>query len=255
MNTAPNNQPAPEAGKKPPIKAAAAPEKKQKRTNAYLNQEQQALVEKTKYICYQAQIPGHTASLTAKGIPPEFITDLLRDCLAASSRGGEAANHAGNRSAATTTGKTLRRTLLASLRDLQDAARQEHQQTAPDKLRAYLIGQKINASREVLADSAQVILQKTGQERPSDVDTTLLIRVQDELTAFTGTKVAQTNEAGLARGLLAQRNRLVKSIQSRCQQVQMAANRAWPHTNADNAGFRGKFRLPARRSYQPKTLK
>lgn len=79
--------------------------------------------------------------------------------------------------------------------------------------------------------------------------------MQSELTAVTGQQQTQQDGKLAARSLRTQRDSKVESLRRRAREIQLAADRAFPHTSADHAPARVKFFLPPRRPFAPKPRK
>jgi hypothetical protein len=223
--------------------------KPKRRSSSELNLGQVRLVQRAKQVCLAAQKPDYAATLQAKGISAQFVTSLLEDIDAAERKCSQAVQCTTTKESATRSGQATEQTLVRSLRDLQTAARQLHQHSAPEKLQDYLIGERITDSKEVLDQSAQTIISKANEERPPGVDTQVIQQVEAQRQAYAQARQTQATEQSRAQTERATRDALVDSIRQRCQQSQFAADRAWPVGHPAQAGVRREFRLPATRPY------
>lgn len=255
MSTESNAQPAPAPApeEKPANEAKPEVVKKKKKRHAptQVNLQQGRQVEGVKQKCLTSQKPVYAPMLAEKGIAPLFVVTLLADIAALAGTKSSAIQHTTNAEGCTQCAVTAEETLTRSLRDLQGAGRQLHQHTNPEKLKDYLIGHPITQSRDVLDESASVILVKAGAERPPGVNTDVLTRVAEELTAFNATAQSQKTEQSAAQNTRLDRDAAVKSIVQRGQQLLIAADRAWPFDRPENAAARREFGLPATRPYVP----
>lgn len=252
----PQPAPAPEnTGGNTPPELSIVPPPTTKRSPGQLNKSQAREVEGVAALARAAQQREAAAQLQAKGLDPAFVAALLNDCTAATGKGTVAMDHDTNSEVSTREAEAARKTLVDSLCDLQSAGRQLHQHTSPEKLKDYLVGDNLTQSQEILAQSAQTIVNKANAERPPSVDTDVIVRVQGEIGKVSQAKQEQEGESATAQTMRAERDALVEAIKQRGQQIKLGADRAWPPGNPANAGMRRKFRLPANRRYAPRTKK
>jgi hypothetical protein len=139
--------------------------------------------------------------------------------------------------------------LVGSLRRIQTAARQEYLHNDPLKLKEYLVGEDINASRPVLEQSSQTLLDKAEAERPAGLDTTFLQQVEGQRTDYVNCDAVQAGEISDAQQDRAKRQALIDSIKQRRQKIQLAAEFLWPSADPAYAAPRREFRLPPDRPY------
>ncbi len=253
-NSNARSSPAPDAGSNhssPDLSVVPPP--LAKRSPSDLNQAQVREVQRIILVCLAAQKPAYASALEAKGITAAFVVALLASARGLVGTECEVLDHESNSEVATHGGMLAKKTLITSLRGLQSAGRQLHLHTSPEKLKDYLVGNNITSSRAILDTSAQVIVGKANAERPPGVDTTLILRVQGEIATFTGANEAQGDEQVEAQDLRGERNTTVKSVKAGGQIILIAADRAWPSSDRQNAGVRRKFHLPAHRTYAPRT--
>ena len=249
-------QPTPDAGANPQpgTNAASGPQPEQPgREKSKLDAQQSADIKQVVLRCLAAQKPDYAGPLEAKGIAPAFVTALLGRARAISNTDDDTLDHASDSQVATRTGQDAVRTLVTSLRDLQSSGRQLHQETHPEKLKDYLIGENITSSRAVLDRSAQTIINKSNDERGPGVNTDVIVRVQGELGAIGSANQTQEDERLTAQQMRLQTASEVGAIKADCRKILFAADRAWPHTNPANAAVRAKFQLPGNRTYAPRT--
>ena len=253
-NSNAQSSPAPDAGVNNSTPSlSVVPPPKPKRSPSDLNQAQVREVKRIILVCLAAQKPAYANALGAKGITPAFVVALLASAHGLVGTECEVLDHESNSEVATHDGLSAKKILITSLRDLQSAGRQLHQHASPEKLKDYLVGNNITKSRAILDTAAQVIVGKANAERPPGVDTTLILRVQGELVAFTGANESQGDEQLEAQDLRTERNATVKAVKADGQLILIAADRVWPSSNRSHAGVRRKFQLPANRPYVPRT--
>ena len=256
MNTSSNAVPSPESGTPTSTNPPAAPAlsvvpepKPRPARRSIWNQEQLREITIATDVVAAAQKTIRVAPLKTRKILPAFVTQLADDANTACQLNTTvlASDVGGLR--ATQQGADCEQKLIGSLRRIQTAARQEYKHTDPLKLKEYLIGQDIAASRPVLEQSALTLLDKAGTERPAGLDTEFLVRVEAERAAYTGTDARQTDENSEAQQERVQRQTLIDSIKQRRQTIQLAAEFLWPSTDPANAPTRREFGLPPTQPY------
>ena len=247
------SQPSPNPGATPESNPSATPEAPARRSPGQLDAEQSKEIKQVISRCLAAQKPAYAGKLASEGITAAFVTALLARARAISGTDDETLDHASDSQVATRTGRGAKKTLITSLRGLQQSGRQLHQETNPEKLKDYLIGQSITSSRAILDRSAQTIINKSEAERGPGVNTEVIVRVQGELAAIGTANEMQQDERLAAQEMRQQTANVVESIKGDCRKILFAADRAWPQTNAASAPARGKFQLPRHRTYAPRT--
>jgi hypothetical protein len=251
MNTRTNLAPAlapTEATANPQPQLAVVPPAKPARSPLALNKRQTEQLLLAELICHVAQVPEYAARLGDFRIPAAMVADLLADAATARSQSTSAVQHTGERMAATSGGGTKGTTLVRSLRQIQASARALHQQSSPERLHEYLVGDRIGQSRPILEQASQTILAKASTERPPGVDTDFIQRVQDQRAEYVASQAPQQASEAQGMAARAKRDALVRSINTRRRQIQLAANAAWPPGVPANVEVRTRFRLPPNRS-------
>jgi hypothetical protein len=250
MSKALNIQPAlaPSAGTNSTPNLTALPAPKRPRSPSDLNRCQVRELNKAEQIGLAAQKPAYAPSLSARDIPAPFVTQLLADIAAARTKSNAAVQATSSTTTAVKGGVSARATLLKGLRVVQSSARQLHRHTDPERLQDYFVGERLVSSRAMLEQTSQGIIAKADQERPPGVDTNFITRLQGDRTAYVQSAVTKAGARALAKTERAQRDAMVESIKQRRLQIQFAADGAWPWRAPGNAGARGEFHLPAKRT-------
>jgi hypothetical protein len=210
---------------------------------------QQREISRTLQICAAAKKPEHAAALAANKVPAEFVTQLENDAKAAQQKSEAALQCTTARQGATVEVSEAKEKLVASLRGIQSAARNEHMLTNPERVKNYLVGQDIAASRVALESASETILNAANAERPGSVNTEFIQRVQDEHAAYLAAHGKQQADKGDAKQERAQRDQMVASIVARRKKIQYAADTAWPPGQSGSAKARVEFQLPAKRPF------
>jgi hypothetical protein len=233
---------------------ADAPEPPQ--TRGYFNQAQLNDIAEAATILAAARMADHAPALATEEIPPEYVTglaDLLRqarDKITETGQGGDAKQTATLR----LTGKA--RILYTALQGIQSAAKQKKRMADEDddpattfSTAGYLIGARLNPSRELFIQNADALIAKAKADALPGYTAARIATVADALAAY-----EQSNEDRLgviedsAEDRIA-RDKLVKKINSRRYAIQNAADRAYPYWNDDFDPARRSFLLPLDRPF------
>lgn len=115
-------------------------------------------------------------------------------------------------------------------------------------LDGYLIGERLNISRaDLLQKAAALIGKATADQLPGYDDAAEIKKVQDALDAYRGSQSESDSADSDQVGDTANRDKLIKTINTRRSAIQHAADALWPYTDEANAGQRKAFELPANR--------
>lgn len=243
----PNPAPPPDLQVVPPPPAAAEPEKK--RHPGRLNKKQQAQITKAEILIPVARKPEYAPALAARNIPASFLVALEGKITLARRDSTTAVNCTAAGKGCTVDEAQAEQALMESLRDFQGAARLKYRRTDPEHLESYMIGQPINQSRPLLEQSGEIIIDNTNTDRPAPVDTTMILAAEAKLQAYKDSKQPQRDEKAAASGARQARDAQVASIAADRQQIQLAADNAWPWTNPANRKARMEFGLPLNQPY------
>lgn len=190
----------------------------------------------------------YQAQLVDEGIEVADVNALVADTVLTRRRARSAVSHTKAKEGATGRLGSTRRELMRELRRAQAKAKNAYQFSSPGKLADYHVGEPINTSRPLLEQTSQDIIDQTNTDRPSNVDTNFINRMQNARTAWINARNAQTNEKSDAKTVRSQRDAEVASITDRRIQIQLAADAHWPAGVAANAGIRGEFLLEPNRA-------
>jgi hypothetical protein len=200
-------------------------------------------------VCAAAQNPVYAPRLADKGIEATFVSALAEEILAAGEQARLAVQSSNARKGATAAEAAAAEALIASLRDLQQAARTQHLPDHPEKLGDYYVGRDLGRSRPLLTTYAEHIANTANQERPPGVDTTVITRVAAQRQAFVEAAAKQADESGKGQQARAQFKEMLASITARRKKIQYAADRAFPPRDAAQVEARAAFKLPLNRRY------
>lgn len=233
----------------PPQLAVVEPPVEKRRSPSTLNQGQVKQAERGRQVCRSAAKPDRAPALLLKGITAAFVALLDAKLKILRQKSSSAVDYTVDKESATLTEDYARTVLLGDLRDLQGAAKQAFEKTNPLKLKEYLVGERIEQSRAVLEESAEIIIAKANNDRPAGVDTNFITKSQGDLAVYNQEQTKQESDQSSAQGMRSQRNGLLAEIMADCRTIQIAADRAWPFSNKANAGIRKEFLLPLSRPF------
>ena len=252
MNEESNAVPQPDAsaGENSQSTPSVVPEPTSKRRSpSTLNLRQQREISRTLQIGKVAQKAEYAGVLGQNKITALFVTTLINDATATRERSDSAVEATTAKEGCTAQESDTKGTLVASLRTIQSAARNDFMDTDPVKVKNYLVGEDITASRVALEGGSQMIIDVADAQRPGSIDTNFLVRVTDERTAYVDAHADQQSEVGTARQERQLRDDAVASIVARRKKLQYAADTAWPHTTPGTGKARVEFQLPKDRPF------
>jgi hypothetical protein len=224
-------------------------ESKKRRSPSALNQAQVQTVNHYKTVVVSAQDPELAPALAQQGISAEFVTALLTRIDSTLECGCKAVVHSDSKEGATLNTQDAAQELVNELRTAQAKARQAYFHSDPTKLKDYFIGERVDANRGTLDQTAKGIVTRLNEERPAGVKTEFITRVEDKRQAFTEEAGKQSAAGGKAMTERERRNDAVESIKRDGQQIQFAADAAWPPHVPGNRGIRRRFHLPLTRPF------
>ncbi len=248
-SSAAESLPAPESGANNQPNLTIVPPPKPKRTIFALNKQQQGEVTRTLAICTVSKLPGYAATLDANKITAAFVTALETDARTAQQKSESAWNCTKAKEGATAAEAETKRILLKSLRSIQAAARNEYQETDPEKVGMYLVGQNITESRVKLEASAQAIINRAVVDLPGGITPQFVGATATQLESYVAANASQQSELGQGKQDRAQRNELVLSVIARLKKIQYAADTAWPPRQPGSGKARVEFQLPSKRAF------
>ena len=238
------------AGATNPNLSVVPPEKK-RRSPSQLNQAQALAVGRFTLILLAALKPAHYSVLVGYGIEEQFLFTLRTDIEALLGKANSAASFTSQKEGDTITGHDAVKTLMKGLRKVQALARRKYQHSDPAKLPEFGIGTRMDESRGVLDQCAEGVIAKADAERFPGIDTTFIDKLKADRLACTTSNSDQSSDQGSAKTERELRDAQFKSVKDRAEQIQFAADAAWPPKTPGSGGFRRKFLLPLNRPYVP----
>ena len=228
---------------------SVVPPPKPKFTRSDLNRRDRASLSLALELHAAAVSAEFSLLLTEKGIDPPFLAAFLTDINLAGATSDSAVECTNARKAATAAEETKEKKLVASLRELQQAARVEFLPEQPDRLADYHVNQRLDQSRSQLEAYSRHIIDQSDEERPAGVNTDMITRVDGERADFVGEESVQSTELGKGKQDRASVKVLLKSIIARRKKIQRAADLIWAPGKATSELARTKFKLPKSRRY------
>jgi hypothetical protein len=221
-----------------------------RRSPSTLNLEIEAKLQDAADVCTAAQKPERVGPLASKEIDQAFVTELSNEIIAAGEKARKAAACTSDRKDGVQTGGAAEEKLVASLREIQKAARQKHLPDHPAKLEKYHIGEEIAQSKTTLESCARDIIGQANEERPPGINTEVILRVEGEKTECETAKAMPGQKQAEGEQLRQEVEQMLKSsIIPRRKKIQYAADGLWPHGKPENVQTRKDFNLPANRPY------
>jgi hypothetical protein len=218
-----------------------------KKTPGLLNKRHAQALTKAESISLAAQHEDHAPALAARDISADFVTKLLSDADAARDKAAEAVASTTARIAATADEKKAANGLIASLREVQKAAKQRYLRTNRIALKDYLVGKNLNGSRANLEQTSQTIINKAAEDTLPGITSAKVKSLRTARQAWIDANTAKAESRSSAVTDRVELNDMLKSIEDRKLAIQLAADAEWPHTGDENVGIRGKFGLTAKR--------
>ena len=232
---------------------APAPAPKPKHEHGSLNKAQSEHLAKAEQIFIAAQKADRPATLAARDIGPDSVTQALADIDAARAKSAEAVADTTGTRTATVAEDTSEKSLIVAMQEVQAAAKQKYARTQPEKLQDYYVGKKLIGNRALLEQYSLGIISKLGNDPlpgiTPDKQTNLKV-LRDAYIATNTTQTGSQSDATTARAAL---DTMVKAITDKRISVQYAADAEWPYTDKANAGIRREFFLPVDRPFNVKT--
>ncbi len=223
--------------------------KKKRRAPSALNQAQVEAVTKAEQVCLAGQKPAHAAKLAARDISAEFVEQILTDIVAARDTSAGARQSTTGKTTAGVTEDEAEKDLLKALQEVQAAAKQKYSRTTPTMLKDYAVGERLNASRPILEQLSQAIINKLGSDTLPGITPVKVTNLKTLRKAYMDANVVQGGQQQEATGGRKTLAAQVQSITDRRIQIQYAAEAEWPHTDQANAGIRRAFFLPVNKPF------
>ena len=220
-----------------------------KRTRGKFSRRDATLISEAKEICVAAKKPQYAAALTLKKVPPAFVTGLEDLITQAGGHTEAAVNADENRMGDTREKSDARQDLIQNLQSIQAAARLEFLPEQPEKLHVYGTTEDLDASKPVLEQSSQAMINKATQERPGNLDTAFIVETQAKRDKFVSKDGEQSAEVSKGKQERRSLKSMLRTIVARRKKIQYAADLLWPHYQTGSAQARSDFKLPLDRPY------
>ena len=207
---------------------------------------------KAEQIALQAQVLAHVQPLSDNGAPPTVAVEILALVEQARGRGDDAVEDTVGKEGATDEETAIAKALVDLLQDIQTAAKLKFRSTDKKRLKLYRIGSKarLDQSRPDLEANTKTILDLADVDDLSNVGPAKIASGRALLAQYKQKKVTQTNAQGDASTDRIDVKTLRALLNSKRGDIQLAADRAWPHTKPASAPFRRKFQIPIRMRYK-----
>ncbi|MEY4384818.1 MAG: hypothetical protein RLY20_101 [Verrucomicrobiota bacterium] len=224
-----------------------APVAKKKSPRGMFNQAQLRNLAKADTVATAAKKDAHKASIAARDISDAFVATFVDDIAAARAKANTAVDETMAAKAATKEEKDGDRKLIAGLKEVQKAVKQKYGRGNRAVLEAYFVGKKLNGSRPNLLQTSQSIIDKVATETLPGITAAKKTRLKAARQIWIDANTKQADARFAAYTARREFKTLLKSIDERRLAIQTAVDAEWPHTDAENAGTRKDFALPADR--------
>ena len=232
--------------------AVAAPvaQPKRKRSRGLLNKVHLRKLTKAETVAQSAQNADYSAPLAAREISADYVTELVNDTDEARGKAADAVRHSTAAQSATANEGTAGHTLVASLQEVQKAAKQKYARTNRIALTDYFVGKKLNGNRPNLLQTSQTILDNLGTDTLPGITAAKMKKLSTLRQGWITAKATQSDGISAAQRARAEFKTMLKSIEDRTVAIQLAADAEWPHTDEANAAVRKEFGLSPRKPFQ-----
>ncbi len=231
--------------------AVAAPvtEPKRKLVRGQLNKAHLRKLTKAEGVAQAAKKSDYSTHLATREITPEYVSDFSDDTDAARIKAAEAVQFSTASKTATADEFKAAHILLASLKEVQKAAKQKYARTNRIVLADYFVGKKLNGNRANLLQTSQTILNKAGIDTLPGITNAKVIELKDLRAAWITSNNIQKTNVSAAQSARAELKTMLKSIEDRKVAIQLAADAEWPHADESNAAVRREFGLSPRKPF------
>lgn len=221
------------------------------RARGFFNKAQLGDVQLGEDILAAASDPLHVTALSEEEITTVVLDlfdsklDLAREKIAISGQNLE------DKKADTLLAVGTARKLVTALKGIQSAAKQRERLEAVDgdpatnfKATGYLIGKRLDISREKLVQNAVALIVKATAEPLPGHNAAKIAIIQAKLEAYQGSEHDQTDGIEESSDERIARDKIIADINNLRSAVQHAADRIYPYSEEENAPARATFKLP-----------
>ena len=233
-----------------PTPAPQPPAEKTRAPRGLINQKLLDALDKAGLISLAATKPDYAPLLARRDITGEFLTDFQSDITACKARIGKAIDFTSDIRDATEAEAKAQAKLIASLKEVQAAAKQKYSRSAPAQMKDYYVGEKLDASRAALVQAADSVAEKFKTDTLPGIDAAKIANLKILRDAYIAANAAQSDAQSKASRERGSIEADVKSITDRRVQIQLAADAEWPASNSSSAPVRREFQLPPDRPFK-----
>lgn len=220
---------------------------KTNRKPGLVNQRQARLLARAEQAAAAAQHPDRVTSMTARGIPVELTEAVIGDVNAARDKVALIVSSTTARTMATAAEERSAEALLDGLREVQKAAKQKYARSNRLALADYFVGKHLNGNRPNLLQTSQAVLDKLAEDTLPGFAAAKIKKLKDARKAWVDANAEQLAHASAATTARAELRTMLKSIEDRRLEIQLAADAEWPHTDDEHAGIRREFAMAPKR--------
>lgn len=224
-----------------------APETKTKKSRSPINQAHARELAKAEAVAHAASNEDRAAPLAARDIDEDYVTAMFTEVGNARDKAAEVVIQHSAQREATAAETAAERGLIATLQEVQKAAKQKYARSNRAALAAYFVGKKLNGNEPNLAQTSQTILEKLATDKLPGITPAKVKAVEAARTKWQAATETQTHTQSAALGARAEFKTLLRNVSDRRVAIQLAADAEWPHTEAEHNGVRKEFALPSRK--------
>ena len=249
-----NTNNAPSASNATPTPAPApapTPPDKPKRERGQIDQAALDAIQMTEEIMNAALKDGRGPILTKKGYDLTKLATIATEITADRKLAGKAVLKTTDRKKATGTETERRKALLDLMKDARKAAKQKVEAGEANQilLEHYVLTSKISNNRTLLEQAANDFIANAEEDRLPGIEMDEIGALQTALADYQAVQTDQTNAQSDATGQRKLLDEAMDRLAGLRHELQLAAERAWKHTDPKNAGIRVEFKLPPDKAF------
>ena len=227
-----------------PTPTPTPPPAKAKQTRGDLDQKILADLKLAEDVAAAAKDADHAAKLADEGLPAPAAAGLLALAAAARDLAGKVVTAKQARLSVTQAEEAARDALLVLLRDFQQRAKRLFASGDPKRAAYGINKENFGRDREGLEQDAENIIKLATADALPGLKPEKLTAAAAALAAWKKADQDQ-HKAGENQGkLLGQLDAKMTDVNARRRDIQLAADTAWPPTDAASAPLRRAFKLP-----------
>ena len=204
---------------------------------------------KAQHIAARAQEEPFAAELVDRGIEAADVDTLSGKIALVEEEAHNATDSTRLKEAASANEDAIEKALLASLQEVQAAAKQAFSRSDPFILRSFYVGKKLNTSRAKLESYSAGIIQRAGEITLPGITQEKIDALSTLRTAYLDIEDTQSTKQSVATDQRTQRDELLDEVKAGRIAIQYAMDAQHPYHDKASAGTRKAFYLPLTRPF------